>query len=257
MKKVYLGTNTKMYKTIKEHLSFVKDLESYTKDLSREDLELFVIPSYTSIGPCRDACNPKLITIGAQNMHYADEGQFTGEISPKMLQEVGAEIIELGHSERRHILGEDDIFINRKVLSAFSHGFSPLLCIGETGEQKEEGLSVKTLRMQLMADLDGVSKEDASNLMVAYEPVWAIGKRGKPATSDYVDKMHREIREILLDILGEVGREVPILFGGSVNNDNFRGFITCEEVNGLFIGRSARDAKNFSYIIHEIMGMDL
>lgn len=252
MNKIYLGTNTKMYKNIKDSVEFVKTLSENTKKIPRDKIELFVIPSYTAIGPCRDAVSENLITIGAQNMHWATEGQFTGEISPLMLKEVGAEIIELGHSERRHKMDEKDIDINKKLITSLENGFRPLLCIGETKDQKAAGNAVKILRIQLKVALDGIRKEDIPKIMVAYEPVWAIGVEGIPASPNYAEKTHKEIRTILVDILGDKAREIPILYGGSVNNDNFSQLIDKEEVNGLFIGRSAWDADNFTNIIKAV-----
>lgn len=252
MKKIYLGTNTKMYKGIKDSVDFVTSLADSTKDIPRDKIELFVIPSYTAIGPARDAVKKDLITIGAQNMHWAQEGQFTGEISPVMLKEVGTEIIELGHSERRHKMGELDIDINKKLISALDNDLRPLLCIGETKDQKDAGDAVKTLRIQLKVGLDGVKEEDISKIMIAYEPVWAIGVEGIPASPEYAEEIHKEIRDILIEILGEKAKEIPILYGGSVNNDNFSDLIDKDEVNGLFIGRSAWDADNFTKIIKAV-----
>ncbi len=252
MKKIYLGTNTKMYKTIKDSIEFVTTLADNTKEIPRDKIELFVIPSYTAIGPAREAVSKDLITIGAQNMHWAREGQFTGEISPLMLKEVGAEIIELGHSERRHKMGELDIDINKKLLTSVDNEFRPLLCIGETKEQKDAGQTVKTLRIQLKVGLDGVKEKDISKIMVAYEPVWAIGVDGIPASPEYAEEIHQEIRALLVEILGEKAKEIPLLYGGSVNNDNFGQLIAKDEVNGLFIGRSAWDADNFTKIINAI-----
>lgn len=252
MKKIYLGTNTKMYKTIKESIEFVTCLAKNTKEISREEIELFVIPSYTAIGPARDAVSKDLITMGAQNMHWAQEGQYTGEISPVMLKEVGAEIIELGHSERRHKMGELDIDINKKLLASLENNFRPLLCIGETKEQKESNQTIKTLRIQLKIGLDGVREEDISKIIVAYEPVWAIGVEGIPASPEYAEEIHKEIRALLVDLLSEKALEIPLLYGGSVNNENFRDLIAKEEVNGLFIGRSAWDANNFINIINTV-----
>ncbi len=252
MRKIYLGTNTKMYKTIKDTIEFVTTLADNTKEIPRDKIELFVIPSYTAIGPARQAVSKDLITMGAQNMHWAKEGQFTGEISPVMLKEVGTEIIELGHSERRHKMGELDIDINKKLLTSLEYEFRPLLCIGETKEQKDAGQTLKTLRIQLKVGLDGIGEKDISKVMVAYEPVWAIGVDGVPASPEYAEEIHQEIRALLVEILGEAAKDIPILYGGSVNNDNFSQLIAKDEVNGLFIGRSAWDAYNFTKIIHAV-----
>ena len=134
-KKIYFGTNTKMYKTIKDTVEFVSQLQELTKDISREDMQLFVIPSYTTLRDANEAKDEDLLMVGAQNMGWEEQGQFTGEISPLMLQEVGTDIVMIGHSERRHVLGETDEEENKKVLCALNHNFTTLLCVGETGEQ--------------------------------------------------------------------------------------------------------------------------
>ena len=145
-KKIYFGTNTKMYKTIKDTVEFVSQLQELTKDISREDMQLFVIPSYTTLRDANEEKDEDLLMVGAQNMGWEEQGQFTGEISPLMLQEVGTDIVMIGHSERRHVLGETDEEENKKVLCALNHNFTTLLCVGETGEQKDYGISEEVIR---------------------------------------------------------------------------------------------------------------
>ena len=254
MQKLYLGTNTKMYKTIADTVSFLTKLSENTADLSRENLELFVIPSYTTLKDARQCVSKESITIGAQNMGWEDQGQFTGEISPLMLKEVDIQITEIGHSERRHVLHETDEEENLKVLCSLRHGFRPLLCIGETAEQKGYDIGDEVLRMQLKIDLFGVKPEDARNILVAYEPVWAIGVNGTPATPDYVAPRHATIRRTLVELFGEeIGNAIPVLYGGSVNNQNCEELIELDNVDGLFIGRSAWDADNFNIIIRKVL----
>ena len=247
--KVYFGTNTKMYKTIAQTVEFLTELDRLTADLSRERMELFVIPSFTALESARRCVPSERITLGAQNMGWEDEGQFTGEISPLMLREVGTRIVEIGHSERRHVLGETDEMENRKVRCALRHGFTPLLCIGETGEQKRQNLSDEVLRTQLKAGLCGVTPEEAASLWVAYEPVWAIGVSGVPASPAYAEEKHQVIRRCLEELFGETGGQIPLLYGGSVNLENAPGLIELPHVDGLFIGRSAWNAANFNCII--------
>ncbi len=251
--KLYLGTNTKMYKTIFDTVDFLTRLDTLTSDIDREKLELFVIPSFTSLEAARKCIPANKISLGAQNMCWEDSGQFTGEISPVMLREVGVKIVEIGHSERRHILRETDFEENKKVLTALSHGFTALLCIGETEEQKELGMSDEVLRIQLKAGLHGVAPEQAENLWVAYEPVWAIGVNGKPASKEYADEKHAVIKQTLTELFGkEAGGDIPTLYGGSVNKENAEGLIEMPHIDGLFIGRSAWDAKNFNEIIRRV-----
>lgn len=253
LQKLYLGTNTKMYKTTADTVSFLTRLDENTVDLPRDELELFVIPSFTTLKDAR-ACVPRQsITLGAQNMGWEDQGQFTGEISPLMLKEVGVEIVEIGHSERRHVLHETDEEENLKVLCALRHGFRPLLCIGETGQQKDWDISDEILRIQLKIGLKGVQAADAGRLMIAYEPVWAIGVNGVPASPEHVEARHRTIRETLVGLFGEAGNEIPVLYGGSVNDANCEGLIVLPNVDGLFIGRSAWDADHFNAMIRRII----
>ena len=253
-KKRYLGTNTKMYKTIAQTVSFLTDLARRTSDVDREQTEIFVIPSYTALDAARRCVSANAITLGAQNMGWMDEGPLTGEISPLMLKEVGVEIIEIGHSERRHVLLETDEMENWKVLCAVGHCFRVLLCVGETAEQKQIGLSDKILRLQLRTDLCGVTPEQADQIMIGYEPVWAIGASGIPATKEYCAEMHTVIRAVLAEMFGEeIASAIPILYGGSVNNENAVGFIHQKNVDGLFIGRSAWNAENFAKIIHDVL----
>ncbi len=256
--KLYLGTNTKMYKTISDTITFLTELKSLTGDIDRNKLELFVIPSYTSLETAKRIVPGGKIKLGAQNMCWAEEGQFTGEISPLMLKEIGIDIIEIGHSERRHILGETDEDEKKKVTAAIQHGFTPLLCIGETLEQKNYGISNEILSIQLKVGLSQLNREQASGLWVAYEPVWAIGVNGIPADEGYADEKHAFIKQTLISMFGEeTGNDIPVLYGGSVNNGNAELLIRKPNIDGLFIGRSAWDAKNFNSIIRSVLPLYL
>lgn len=254
MRKLYIGTNTKMYKTIAESVVHIETLGALTADISRDQMELFVIPPFTALEAAGKPARESVIRLGAQNMSWEDEGQFTGEISPRMLREVGVDVVEIGHSERRHVLGEDDEMENRKVLCALRNGFTPLLCIGETGVQKDIGISDEMLRIQIKVGLNGVDKEMAKRLWIAYEPVWAIGVNGVPATEEYAQEKHEVIREALVELFGaEAAGGIPLLYGGSVNNQNAAELIGMRNVDGLFIGRSAWDAENFNAIIRMVL----
>ena len=149
MKKLYFGSNLKMYKGIRDTTEYLKKLEDKTRDLSREEMELFIIPSYTSLPDAVRQTDSKLIRLGAQNMGWEDEGQFTGEISPCMLEEMGINLVMIGHSERRHVFGETDVEEDHKVKAALRHGFGVLLCVGETLEEKEYGIAEEVLRTQI------------------------------------------------------------------------------------------------------------
>lgn len=249
MKKLYFGSNLKMYKGIRDTKEYLQELAELTKNISREEMELFIIPSYTSLETAAECVDRNYIKLGAQNMCWEECGQFTGEISPVMLKEMNLDLVMIGHSERRHVFGENDREENRKVCAALEHGFKALLCIGETKEQKDYGISAEVLKMQLKMGLHGVTSAQAKELWVAYEPVWSIGVNGTPAKAEYAERMHRVIKDTLEELLGEQGKEVPVLYGGSVNMGNAEELIIQPSIDGLFVGRAAWEAKAFNTLI--------
>ncbi|MCW9710470.1 triose-phosphate isomerase [Avibacterium sp. 21-586] len=247
-KKIYFGTNLKMYKGNNEVIHYLSELgKLYKQHIQNNNIELFVIPSYTALSDATRLANDELdnLVIGAQNMCHADSGQFTGEISPVMLKELNVKLVMIGHSERRHIFKETDLEENKKVLAALKHQFITLLCIGETLEQKEYSISDEILRMQLKIGLHNVTKEQIPLIRVAYEPVWAIGEAGIPASAEYAENKHAVIKQCLSEMFGEVGLDIPVLYGGSVNPTNANELINKQHIDGLFIGRSAWNAANF------------
>lgn len=250
-KKLYFGSNLKMYKNIQDTVTYLQDLVAYTKDISRDDIELFIIPSYTTLESSTTQVDRSYVKIGAQNMCWEDEGQFTGEISPLMLEELGIDLVMIGHSERRHVFGETNSEENQKVKAALNHGFTTLLCIGETGEEKDYGISAEVLRMQLKIGFHNVPLSQVSNIWVAYEPVWSIGVNGTPATADYAEKMHQVIKGTLIEIFGNAGNDIPVLYGGSVNPQNANELIIQPSIDGLFTGRSAWEANKFNSLIRD------
>ncbi|MFA9380027.1 MAG: triose-phosphate isomerase [Acetanaerobacterium sp.] len=252
--KLYIGTNTKMYKGISETCAYLSALGELTADIDRNECEIFVIPSFTTLESAYRQAQKAQVRLGGQNMGWEAAGQYTGEISPLMLREVGVEIVQIGHSERRQVFYEDDEMENRKVLCALQHGFTALLCIGETEKQKNFSLSGEVLRTQLKVGLQGVEPQDICRLWIAYEPVWAIGVNGKPAGKEYASQMHLLIRKTLEELFGrQAAKQIPILYGGSVNRQNADDLICMPDIDGLFIGRSAWDAEPFSEIIHHVL----
>ncbi len=245
MKPYYFGTNMKMYKTRQDTEIFIKALLSRLKGFQPHSLHLFVIPSFPALETAGRLLKDSPVLLGAQNMHWAEEGQFSGEVSARMLKELGVSMVMLGHSERRHIFGETDEDLNKKVLTAVRYSMCPLLCVGETKEEKEAGVSDELLRIQLKQDLCQFPKDCLRLLRIAYEPVWAIGAAGVPAPTDYVAKRHDMMRACLMELFGEEGRAVPLLFGGSVNPANAPGYLAASNVDGLFVGRSAWEAENY------------
>ena len=250
-KKLYFGRNLKMYKNIHDTVEYLQNLVGYTKDLSRDEIELFIIPSYTTLESAAKNVDRTYVKIGAQNMCWEDEGQFTGEISPLMLKEIGIDLVMIGHSERRHVFGETDIEENKKVKAALNHGFTTLLCIGETAEEKSYGISPEVLRTQLKIGFHDIPVSQIPNIWVAYEPVWSIGVNGTPATADYAEEMHKVIKQTLLDIFGDAGADIPVLYGGSVNPGNASELIVQPSIDGLFTGRAAWQADKFDKLIRD------
>ncbi len=248
-KKLYFGTNLKMYKTIRDTVDYLNLLADNTKDISRDEIELFVIPSYTALSNAVNSVDRGLIKLGAQNMCWEDQGQYTGEISPIMLKELGLDLVMIGHSERRHVFGETDVEENKKVKAALNHGFTALLCIGETLDEKTYGISDEVLRTQLKIGLHNVSIDQVSRLWVAYEPVWAIGVNGIPASVEYAEEKHGVIKNCLTEIFGSSGKDIPVLYGGSVNPGNANDLIIQPSIDGLFTGRSAWQADDFNKLI--------
>ena len=250
-KKIYFGSNLKMYKNVHDTVKYLTELTTYTEEIRRQhrNLELFILPSYTALDSASNSTDQSVIKLGAQNMCWAEFGKYTGEISPSMLEELGISLVMVGHSERRHIYGETDLEENKKVKTALQHGFTALLCVGETKEEKECGIAEDILRIQIKAGLHGVMPGEVSNVWIAYEPVWSIGEKGTPATPEYARKMHEIMKETLENLYPGLGADIPIFYGGSVDESNAAELICQPSVDGLFVGRAAWDAKHFANLI--------
>ncbi|AUJ65692.1 triose-phosphate isomerase (plasmid) [Aestuarium zhoushanense] len=236
MAQFWIGTSWKMNKTLAEAKVFAKALVE--ADADRDDrIQRFVIPSFTNVREVKQILEDTSVKVGAQNMHWADGGAWTGEVSPLMLKDCNLDIVELGHSERREHFGETDETVGRKTEAAVRHGLIPLICIGETLAEREAGRAQEVLEAQVRGALGHLTDDQKSApILLAYEPVWAIGVNGIPATSDYADARQAEIIAVAEDVLG---RKVPCLYGGSVNPENCEELIQCPHIDGLFIGRSA------------------
>jgi L-erythrulose 1-phosphate isomerase len=232
----WIGTSWKMNKTLAEARVFAEGLR--IADAGRDPrIQRFVLPPFTAVREVKAMLAGTSVKVGAQNMHWADDGAWTGEVSPVMLKDCDLDIVELGHSERREFFGETDETVGLKTEAAVRHGLVPLICIGETLEDRESGLADEVLAKEVrgaLRKLTGSQKE--APILLAYEPVWAIGERGIPATSDYADARHAAIAKVAGDALGH---RIPILYGGSVNPQNCAELIACDHIDGLFIGRSA------------------
>lgn len=242
----WVGTNWKMHKTLAEARVFAEGLKAVDRD--RDDrIQRFVIPPFTAVREVKTMLEGTSVKVGAQNMHWADEGAWTGEISPVMLKDCNLDLVELGHSERREHFGETDETVGLKTEAAVRHGLIPLVCIGETLDDRENGRTSEVLARQVRGALSKLAgSQKQAPILLAYEPVWAIGERGIPATADYADARHAEIADIAEEVLG---RRVPCLYGGSVNPGNCEELISCPHIDGLFIGRSAWKVEGYLDIL--------
>lgn len=242
----WIGTSWKMNKTLSEAQAFATALAA--ADATRHpEIQRFVIPPFTLVREVKALLAQTSVKVGAQNMHWADRGAWTGEISPLMLTDCGLDIVELGHSERREFFGETDDTVGLKTEAAVRHGLTPLICIGETLEDRESGRAAEVLATQVRGALNHLSDDQkTAEILLAYEPVWAIGENGIPATADYADARQAEIIEVAQEVLG---RRVPCLYGGSVNPGNCEELIQCDHIDGLFIGRSAWNVEGYLDIL--------
>ena len=232
--RAWIGTSWKMNKTLAEARAFAEGLQKADAD---PRIQRFVIPPFTAVREVKAMLADTTVKVGAQNMHWADEGAWTGEVSPVMLTDCKLDIVELGHSERRAHFGETDETVGLKTEAAVRHGLIPLICIGETLAEREAGRAAEVLEAQVRGALGRLSgSQKAAPILLAYEPVWAIGAGGIPATSDYADTRQKDIIATANDVLG---RRIPCLYGGSVNPGNCEDLISCPHIDGLFIGRSA------------------
>jgi len=248
--RLLLGTNWKMNKTIREAVDYTRRLLERLETLDGADAaQIFLIPPYTAIQAVKQTSDGRL-WVGAQNMHWAECGAYTGEISAVMLAELGVDLVELGHAERRRYFHETDAEINRKVHTALRHGFQALVCIGEQLEDKRRGNGLAIVRDQVRTVFAGVDADSASRLIVAYEPVWAIGAEQADIRMEYVREIQDYIRATLDEIFGaSAGTTVPVIYGGDVNLRNAAALVKESGTDGLFIGRAALEAENFAALI--------
>ncbi|MCO4318541.1 triose-phosphate isomerase [Phyllobacterium sp. 21LDTY02-6] len=249
MSMFWVGTSFKMNKTLPEAAAFAADLAK--ADGGRDErVQRFVIPPFTAVRQVKEILKDTSVKVGAQNMHWDDSGAWTGEISPLMLKDCNLDLVELGHSERREHFGETDRTVGLKVAAALRHGLVPLICIGETLAEREAGEADAVLKRQVEGALAlaGEAPRDVP-ILFAYEPVWAIGVNGIPATSAYADERQARIADIAGAILGKAP---PVLYGGSVNPDNCAELIACPHIDGLFIGRSAWASQGYLGILQKV-----
>ena len=246
--KKWIGTNWKMRMTLSEADIYLKNFRDQFKAV--EGFQIFLVLPFTHLDRAKKELEGVPVLLGAQNMHWADEGEFTGEISPLMLKDIGVDLVEIGHSERRRLYNEDDYSINKKILAALNHDIIPLVCVGEGRVERNYGIEREVISRQVKISLHDVVASKLNRVIFAYEPIWAIGEHGTPASPDEVCFMHSHIRELLVDLYGHKGSDqVRILYGGSVNRSNAAAFINEPNVDGVFISRAGLDSSEFLALI--------
>lgn len=243
MRTPLVAGNWKMFKGVADAVAFAKEFRALAKDLT--DVELVIAPPFTAVHGVADALRNSGIATAGQDCFWEREGAFTGAVSAPMLKEAGAELVILGHSERRRVFGDTDAAVTRKIHAAYAAGLDPIACIGETLHEREAGQTFEVLDTQLKAVIDGVSAEQFAKMVIAYEPVWAIGT-GRNATPEQAQEAHAHVRGRLRAWLGgEPADKCQILYGGSVKADNARAILQQPDVDGALVGGASLDPRGF------------
>ena len=247
MIKPIIAGNWKMHKTIAEAVEFVNDIKD---KVNNTDVEAVICAPFTLLKDLKEATKGTNIKIGAQNMHYADQGAFTGEISAPMLKELNIDYVVLGHSERRQYFNETNETVNKKVIKALEAGIDPILCVGETLEEREASETKNVCKEQTEKALIGVSAEDMKKVVIAYEPVWAIGT-GKTATAEDANDVIAYIREVVKGLYGEeISEEVRIQYGGSVKPSNVAEIMNQSDIDGALVGGASLLSSDYTELVN-------
>lgn len=242
-----IAGNWKMFKTTNEATDYAVRFLEEVKEVS--ELDIILCAPFTSLYALKNELEESIVHLGAQNMSWADQGAYTGEISAQMLLDVACTYVILGHSERREMFGETDEEIAKKVRQALAAGLTPIVCCGENLDLREEGKAVERVQGQVTRALEGLSSEELSRIIVAYEPIWAIGT-GKTASSKDAQEMCASIRATLTSLMGLAAGKVPILYGGSVKADNIAELMTEQDVDGALVGGASLDPLSFAKLVH-------
>lgn len=244
--------NWKMFKTVSETVNLINIIKAGVHSVM--DCDMVVCPPFTSLQAASQALEGSKIDLGAQDMHFETEGAFTGEISPLMLKDVRCRYVILGHSERRSIFKETDELVNKKVLATLKFSLIPIVCIGETLEEREAKRAFEVVKKQFEGSLANIETKEMEKVVIAYEPVWAIGT-GRTATPEQAEQMHSYIRRLLAEKCGEeTGKKVSILYGGSVKPDNIAQLMEKPNVDGALVGGASLKAESFIQIITNSTG---
>jgi triosephosphate isomerase len=247
MRTPFIAGNWKMFKTVHETIVFTKELRSVLKDVT--GVEIVVAPPFTSVYAAAEALRNSNIAVAAQDVYWEREGALTGEVAAPMIKDAGAEFVIIGHSERRRLFGETDVMVNRKVIAAIAAELTPIVCVGETLEERERNETLQVLDRQLKDGLDRVTGAQVADLVVAYEPVWAIGT-GRTATTAQAEEAHQHIRQRLKQWFGgDAAAACHVIYGGSVKPDNIAQLIAEPDVDGALVGGASLAIGSFADIV--------
>lgn len=249
MRQPLIAGNWKMNKTVSQAEELAVNLKGGLGN--KDGIEIVICPPFTSLEIVYRIIEGSNIGLGAQNLHWEEEGAYTGEISAPMIKELGCQYVIIGHSERRQYFGESNETVNRKVKAALKFDLTPIVCVGERLEEREEDKTSSVIESHIRGGLAGLGKEEISRIVVAYEPVWAIGT-GKTATPQQANEVHNYIRQLLTDIHGEeIASRLRILYGGSVKPDNISGLMAETEIDGALVGGASLQADSFVEIVQQ------
>ncbi len=247
MRTPIIAGNWKMHYTIDEAVKLVEELKPLVKDAK---CEVVVCPTFVCLDAVKEAVEGTNIKVGAQNMHFEEKGAYTGEVSGEMLKSINVEYVIIGHSERRQYFAETDETVNKKIKAAFKYGLKPIVCVGETLEEKEAGKTAEIITNQTKLALEGLTNEQVENTIIAYEPIWAIGT-GKTATSEDANNSIKEIRNKIAEIYGQdTASRVIIQYGGSVKSTNAKELFEMSDIDGGLVGGASLKAEEFSKIVN-------
>lgn len=246
MRKPLMAGNWKMNKTVAEAVSVVKALKSSIADVT--DVEVLICPTFTALYAVNNEVKGSNINIGAQNLFWEPKGAFTGEISPTMVKDTGCSYVLIGHSERRQYFNETDETVNKKTKAALVAGLIPVICIGETLKEREQNITFKVIEKQIKEGLAGLTPQQAETIVIAYEPVWAIGT-GKTATPDQAQEVHAFTRNVYSQMYGDASQKVRILYGGSVNPTNVSDLMNQPDIDGGLVGGASLEAESFTKLV--------
>jgi triosephosphate isomerase (TIM) len=244
-----IAGNWKMYKDMEESVELANSLKSLVKDVDDSKVEIAICPTFVNLQAVAAVIKGSNIKLGAQNVYPKQEGAFTGEISPPMLRAIGCHYVIIGHSERREYFKETNEFINAKVKMSMDYGLFPILCVGEKLEQREKGITNDVVKDHVTGGLKDVPKDKAQHIVIAYEPVWAIGT-GKTATTEQAEEVHKFIRGLLREMYDEqTAQNIRIQYGGSVKPENAKALMSMPDIDGALVGGASLKADSFEQII--------